>query len=146
MTRRYPKHPLPGVGALILRRNSILLVQRGRNPLKGYWSLPGGLIEPGEKIENALKREVLEETGLIVRPKKLFEIFERIMPDAQGRAEYHYILHDYLCTVVGGDLKAGDDAGRVAWVERKNLKDLQLTEGTLAVIERAFKGGTGFSL
>jgi 8-oxo-dGTP diphosphatase len=138
MTRRYPKHPLPGVGALILRRNSILLVQRGRNPLKGYWSLPGGLIEPGEKIENALKREVLEETGLIVRPKKLFEIFERIMPDAQGRAEYHYILHDYLCTVVGGDLKAGDDAGRVAWVERKNLKDLQLTEGTLQVIERAF--------
>jgi 8-oxo-dGTP diphosphatase len=138
MTRRYPKHPLPGVGALILRRNSILLVQRGRNPLKGYWSLPGGLIEPGEKIENALKREVLEETGLIVRPKKLFEIFERIMPDAQGRAEYHYILHDYLCTVVGGDLKAGDDAGRVAWVERKNLKDLQLTEGTLRVIERAF--------
>jgi 8-oxo-dGTP diphosphatase len=138
MTRRYPKHPLPGVGALILRRNSILLVQRGRNPLKGYWSLPGGLIEPGEKIADALEREVLEETGLIVRPKKLFEIFERIMPDAEGRAEYHYILHDYLCTVVGGDLKAGDDAGRVAWVERKNLKDLQLTEGTLEVIERAF--------
>ena len=138
MSRRYPKHPLPGVGALILRRNSILLVQRGRNPLKGYWSLPGGLIEPGEKIADALKREVLEETGLIVRPKKLFEIFERIMPDAQGRAEYHYILHDYLCTVEGGDLKAGDDAGRVAWVERKNLKDLQLTEGTLEVIERAF--------
>jgi mutator protein MutT len=139
MTRRYPKHPLPGVGALILRRNSILLVQRARNPLKGYWSLPGGLIEPGEKIADALKREVLEETGLIVRPKKLFEIFERIMPDAEGRAEYHYILHDYLCTVVGGELKAGDDAGKVAWVERKNLKELQLTEGTLEVIERAFK-------
>jgi 8-oxo-dGTP diphosphatase len=139
MTRRYPKHPLPGVGALILRRNSILLVQRARNPLKGYWSLPGGLIEPGEKIADALKREVLEETGLIVRPKKLFEIFERIMPDAEGCAEYHYILHDYLCTVVGGELKAGDDAGKVAWVERKNLKELQLTEGTLEVIERAFK-------
>jgi 8-oxo-dGTP diphosphatase len=138
VTRRYPKHPLPGVGALILRRNSILLVQRARNPLKDHWSLPGGLIEPGEKIEEALKREVLEETGLIVRPKKLFEIFERIMPDAEGRAEYHYILHDYLCRVVGGDLKAGDDASRVAWVDRKKLKDLQLTEGTLAVIERAF--------
>jgi ADP-ribose pyrophosphatase YjhB (NUDIX family) len=138
MSRKYPKHPLPGVGAIILRRNSILLVQRARSPLKGYWSLPGGLIEPGEKIEEALKREVLEETGLIIRPKKVFEIFERIIPDAEGRAEYHYILHDYLCTVVGGTLKAGDDAGRVAWVERKNLKDLQLTEGTLAVIERAF--------
>ena len=129
---------MPGVGALILRRNSILLVQRGRSPLKGYWSLPGGLIETGERIEDALKREILEETGLIVRPKRLFEIFERIMRDPQGRAEYHYILHDYLCTVVGGELKAGDDAGRVAWVERSKLKDLQLTEGTLEVIERAF--------
>lgn len=139
MTRRYPKHPLPGVGAIILRRGSILLVQRGRNPLKGYWSLPGGLIETGEKIEDAVMREVLEETGLIIRPKRLFEIFERLMRDAQGRAEYHYILHDYLCTVVGGELLAGDDAGHVAWIPRKKLKDLQLTEGTLAVIERAFK-------
>jgi 8-oxo-dGTP diphosphatase len=138
MTRRYPKHPLPGVGALMLRGNSILLVQRGRNPLKGYWSLPGGLIEPGETIADALQREVLEETGLIVRPKRMFEIFERIMHDAQGRAEYHYILHDYLCTVVRGKLRAGDDAGRVAWIERRNLKNLPLTEGTLAVIERAF--------
>jgi ADP-ribose pyrophosphatase YjhB (NUDIX family) len=114
------------------------MVQRARNPLKGYWSLPGGLIEPGETIVAALAREVLEETGLIVRVKNMFEIFERIMPDAQGRAEYHYILHDYLCTVVGGELKAGDDAGVAAWVARAKLKDLQITEGTLEVIEKAF--------
>jgi 8-oxo-dGTP diphosphatase len=139
VTRRYPKHPLPGVGALIVRRNSILLVQRARSPLKGYWSLPGGLIETGESIEAALRREVLEETGLLARPKKMFEIFERIILDQQGRAEYHYILHDYLCTVVGGELKAGDDAGRVAWVPRAKLKTLELTEGTLEVIERAFQ-------
>jgi ADP-ribose pyrophosphatase YjhB (NUDIX family) len=130
---------LPGIGALIFRRDSILLVQRARDPLKGYWSLPGGLIEIGETIEDALQREVLEETGLIVHPEKMFEIFERIMLDAEGRAEYHYILHDYLCTVVGGKLQAGDDAGRVAWVQRAKLQDLQLTEGTLAVIERAFQ-------
>lgn len=138
MTRRYPQYPLPGVGALIFRRNSILLVQRGRNPLKGYWSLPGGLIETGEKIEEALKREVLEETGLIVRPDRLFEIFERIILDARGRAEYHYILHDYICTVKGGKLIAGDDAGEVAWVPRAKLSKIQMTEGTLDVIERAF--------
>jgi ADP-ribose pyrophosphatase YjhB (NUDIX family) len=138
VNRRYPKHPLPGIGALIIRRNSILLVQRARNPLKGYWSLPGGVIETGERIEEALHREVLEETGLIVRPKRMFEVFERIILDTQGRAEYHYILHDYLCTVVGGELNAGDDAGRVAWVQRAKLKTLQLTEGTLEVIERAF--------
>jgi 8-oxo-dGTP diphosphatase len=143
VTRRHPKHPLPGVGALIFhpnsRRNSILLVQRGREPLKGYWSLPGGLIETGEKIEAALIREVQEETGLMVRPKKLFEIFERIILDKKGRPEYHYILHDYLCQVVGGKLLAGDDAGRVAWVPRAKLKELQLTEGTLVVIEKAFQ-------
>ena len=68
----------------------------------------------------------------------MFEIFERIILDPQGRAEYHYILHDYLCKVVGGELKAGDDAGSVAWVPRASLKSLQLTEGTLQVIERAF--------
>ena len=138
MTRRYPPHPLPGVGALIFRRNSVLLVQRARNPLKGYWSLPGGLIETGEKIEEALTREVLEETGLIVRPTRLFEIFERIMLNAQGRAEYHYILHDYICAVTGGKLAAGDDAGEVAWVRRAQLSKLQMTDGTLDVIERAF--------
>lgn len=138
MPRRYPKYPLPGVGAIIFRRSSILLVQRGREPLKGWWSLPGGLIETGETIEDALKREVLEETGLVVRPTRLVEIFERIMPDKKGRTEYHYILHDYLCTVLSGKLHAGDDAGGVAWVPHGKLKDLPLTEGTLAVIERAF--------
>jgi 8-oxo-dGTP diphosphatase len=81
---------------------------------------------------------VREETGLIVHPEKMFEIFERIILNTKGRAEYHYILHDYICTVVGGKLLAGDDASRAAWVPRAKLKNLQLTEGTLEVIERAF--------
>src|SRR5258708_3416272 len=100
MRRRYPKHPLLGVGALIFtktgRRGPILLVERGGQPLKGYWSLPGGLVETGETLVEAVRREILEETGLKVEPAKLFEVFERIMRDPQGRAEYHYVLADYV--------------------------------------------------
>jgi 8-oxo-dGTP diphosphatase len=135
--RQYPKHPLLGVGALIFRRDSILLVERGREPLKGYWSLPGGLVETGERLEAAIIREVLEETGLRVKPSPLFEIFERIMLDASGRAEYHYVLADYVCRVVGGDLRAGDDVSRAEWVSLKKLDQYRLTEGTLTVIHNA---------
>jgi 8-oxo-dGTP diphosphatase len=127
-----------GVGALILRRGSILLVERGREPLKGYWSLPGGLVETGETLESGIEREVLEETGLHVLPVSMFEIFERIMRDKSERPEYHYVLIDYVCKVVGGELRAGDDVSQVRWVRGGELCDYQLTEGTLAVIERAF--------
>jgi ADP-ribose pyrophosphatase YjhB (NUDIX family) len=129
---------LLGVGALIFRRGSVLLVERGREPLKGYWSLPGGLVESGERLDDALLREVWEETGLRVKALSVFEIFERIMPDARGRAEYHYVLVDSVCKVVGGDLRAGDDVSRVEWVPRSRLGEYHLTEGTLEVIERAF--------
>ncbi len=138
ISRRYPKHPLPGVGALIFLRNSILLVQRGGTPLKGYWSLPGGLLETGETLEDAVAREVLEETGLIVKPVKFYGLFQRIMRDAKGKAEYHYLLADYVCRVVGGTLRAGDDVARAEWVPRTRLKNYQMTEGTLSVIEEAY--------
>jgi len=136
--RQYPARPLLGVGALIFRRKSVLLVERGKAPLKGYWSLPGGLVEIGERLETAVKREVLEETGLNVRPVGLAEIFERIMPDADGRVEYHYVLADYVCKIVSGEPKAADDASRVAWFRIDQLESLLLTEGTRQVIERAY--------
>jgi ADP-ribose pyrophosphatase YjhB (NUDIX family) len=115
-----------------------LLVERGREPLKGYWSLPGGLVETGEKLEQALRREILEETGLEVRPVYCFDPFERIMLDASGRAEYHYVLVDFLCRVVGGELRAGDDVSRAEWVRRANLTNYHLTSGTPEMIEKAF--------
>lgn len=126
------------MGALIFRRNAILLVQRAGNPLKGYWSLPGGLLETGETLEQGVAREVLEETGLIVKPVKFYGLFQRIMRDAKGRAEYHYLLADYVCKVLGGTLQAGDDVSNVEFVTRTRLKDYTMTEGTLAVIEEAY--------
>jgi 8-oxo-dGTP diphosphatase len=127
-----------GVGALIFRGNSILLVERAGEPLKGYWSLPGGLVETGEDLTTAVAREVFEETGLRVKPLKMFEIFERVMRDVHGRAEYHYVLVDYVCKVLRGELRAGDDVSRAEWVARAKLSDRRVTEGTTAVIERAF--------
>lgn len=136
--RRYPRWPLLGVGALILDGGRILMAQRGKEPLKGWWSLPGGALETGELLADAIRREVREETGLEIEPLHVFEIFERIIRDGQGAPEYHYVLIDYLCRVTGGALCAGDDVCRVEWMEHNALAGLRITEGTLSVIDRAF--------
>jgi len=137
--RRYPKRPVLGVGALIFNRDKILLVERGKEPLKGYWSLPGGVLETGETLEQGIIREVREETGLEVKPLKVLEIFERIIRDAHGAPEYHYVLIDYICRITGGLLRAADDASRAAWIPRRLLANYQITAGTLPVIEKGFR-------
>jgi ADP-ribose pyrophosphatase YjhB (NUDIX family) len=136
--RRYPPRPILGVGAIIIDSGRVLLVERGRQPLKGYWSLPGGVLEVGEKLADGIRREVVEETGLEVELLSVVEIFERIMRDAAGVAEYHYVLIDYLCRVTGGVLQPGDDVSEARWVERKCLPQYRITEGTVPVIEKAF--------
>src|ERR1022692_1463472 len=107
--RRNPKRPLVGVGAIILKRDRILMAQRGKQPLKGWWSLPGGALETGESLADGVRREVREETGLEVRPLGILKVFERIMRDASGAPEYHYVLIDYICRITGGALAPGDD-------------------------------------
>ena len=124
-----------GVGALIFERARILLVERGNAPLAGYWSLPGGGVEAGERLEDAVVREILEETGLRVKADSLATVFERIMPDESGACEYHYVLVDFYCKIVGGDLRPGDDSRDVRWFEIEALDGLLLTAGTRAVIE-----------
>ena len=136
--RSYPRRPILGVGAIIIESGRVLLVERGREPLKGYWSIPGGVLEVGEKLADGLRRETLEETGLEIEPLSVVEIFERIMRDASGAAEYHYVLIDYICRVTGGVLEAGDDVSEARWVDRACLTQYRITEGTLPVIEKAF--------
>jgi 8-oxo-dGTP diphosphatase len=137
--RRYPQRPILGVGAIILHRDRVLLVERGKPPLKGYWSLPGGVLEVGERLEEGIHREVMEETGLEIQTLGVVEIFERIMRDAAGRAEYHYVLIDYLCRATGGTLCAATDCASAQWVPRRRLGEYRITEGTLPVIEKAFR-------
>jgi 8-oxo-dGTP diphosphatase len=134
-SRRFPARPLLGVGALIFDGRRVLLVERGKPPLVGFWSLPGGIVETGERLEDAAVREVVEETGLQVQADSIATVFERIMPDTEGRCEYHYVLIDFYCTVLGGTLRAGDDSRRAAWFEIASLTDLPMTAGTREVIE-----------
>ena len=117
MQREYPSAPLVGVGAVVVEQGRVLLVRRGREPLKGHWTLPGGVLEVGESLSAAVAREVLEETGLIVEPLQLVELVDRIHREGD-RVRYHYVIADYLCRVTGGELCAASDADAVRWVER----------------------------
>ena len=113
-------------------------MERAGEPLKGWWSIPGGLLETGEKLEDAVRREVREETGLVIEIVFRFDIFERIMRDQEGRAEYHYVLVDYVCKVTGGELVPGDDVSRVEWVPCAKLRGYRVTSGTIEAVERAY--------
>jgi 8-oxo-dGTP diphosphatase len=137
--RRYPSRPVLGIGALIFRGDHILLVERGKEPLKGLWSLPGGALETGESLRDGIRREVLEETGLTVETVEVATIFERIMRDEQGQTEYHYVLIDYICEAASGEARAATDVSAVAWVSETELLQYKLTEGTLPVILEAFR-------
>ena len=139
MNRRYPERPYAGVGAIIFRGTEVLLVKRGRPPALGKWSIPGGLVELGESLEAAVRREVVEEVGLEVKVIDLVAALDRVIFDQDGRIEYHYILLDFLCEVLGGHLNAGTDADECRFVPIKNLCRLDMTHGTEEVIERASK-------
>ena len=134
MKREYPESPLVGVGAVIVDDHSddysndrrVLLIRRGQPPLLGEWSLPGGLLECGESLREAVAREASEETGLVIETGEMLGVYERVIRGDEGRARYHYVLIDFLCRPVGGDLKAGSDAADVRWFTREELPALDL--------------------
>jgi len=115
MRREFPSLPLVGVGAIVVHRGRVLLIRRGQAPRKGQWSLPGGLVELGESLQDALIREIREETGLAVEPVELVELIDRIIVENR-RVRYHYVVADYLCRVRGGRVRAASDAAAVRWV------------------------------
>jgi 8-oxo-dGTP diphosphatase len=141
--REFPKTPIIGVGAIAVDGGRVLLVQRGQEPSKGKWSLPGGMLELGESLHEGVIREVLEETGLKVEPVELIELLERIVYEENPggkRVRYHYVIADYLCRVVGGSLQASSDAEAVRWVEQAEWNShsaFALDPITVRVIEAA---------
>jgi 8-oxo-dGTP diphosphatase len=139
--REFPLSPLVGVGGVVVHDNRVLLVQRGHEPALGQWSIPGGLIDVGETLREAVIREVREETGLEVEPIELIELLDRIHRQ-DGRVHYHYVIADYLCRVAGGKLAAASDAAAVRWAERAEWNShstLRLDPITTRVIETAWQ-------
>jgi 8-oxo-dGTP diphosphatase len=147
--RHYPDQPLVGVGAVVFKGGKVLLVRRGQEPAKDSWSLPGGLVELGETMEAAIQRELAEETGITVRLLGIAAVLERIFPDPDGRIAYHYVLVDFLCDYLDGELTPGSDITAARFVPLTGLLDFDLPQFTADVIGRAWdqkQQGTGLPL
>jgi len=149
--REFPLHPRIGVGGVVIDRGCVLLVRRGQEPLKGEWSIPGGLVEVGERLKEAVEREIQEETGLLVKPVGMLGVFERVIratkPRAlRGKVRYHYVLVDYLCELrrhpgLGprDQPQPWSDVTDARWVSEREVKDYRLSGTAREVIEQAFR-------
>jgi 8-oxo-dGTP diphosphatase len=121
--------PICAVGAIVLEKGEVLLVRRNRAPALGQWSLPGGRVEWGETLREAIAREVREETGIDIEVEGLAGIAERILPDDEGKTEFHYVILDFWARPKSRDLTPGDDASEARWVAVGELNDYELTAG-----------------
>ena len=138
MSRIYPQTPIPAVSGICFSgRGEVLLIRRNNPPARGLWSFPGGVVRLGETLAEALIREFREETGLIVRPGPLVSALDRIVYDDAGQIRYHYILLDYLCKRIEGNLAAGSDAGEAKWIGIDDIEGMRVTEGLKRIIDRA---------
>ncbi len=136
--REYPERPFVGVGVVVLRGNEVLLIQRGKAPNKGQWSIPGGKQRLGETIVQTVHRELLEETRVKIKQPALLDVVDVIMPDDKGEIQYHYTLVDYQAEWLSGECRSGDDADAVKWVSFDELNSVGLLEITREIILKAF--------
>jgi 8-oxo-dGTP diphosphatase len=136
MGREYPAAPVVGVGGVVVRDGRALIVKRSHEPRRGEWSIPGGTVEVGEALTEAVRRELLEETGLEVTIGPVLEMFDRIHRDSEGRVRYHFVIIDFLCHAVAGEAVAGSDADAVAWVTANELEAYGVNPHAAAVIRK----------
>ena len=139
MKRDYPERPLIGVGAVIVSDNRVVVVRRGHEPLKGEWSIPGGVLEIGETLRAGAAREALEETGLVVEPGEVLEVLDRIVRDDQDRIQFHYVLIDFLCKPISGELRAGGDAEEARWLSVVELANFPIADSATAVLRKGLE-------
>jgi 8-oxo-dGTP diphosphatase len=148
--REFPPHPRIGVGGVVIDRGCVLLVRRGQEPLKGEWSIPGGLVEVGEALNEAVEREIQEETGLLVKSVGMLGVFERVIrarkPQAlRGRVRYHYVLIEFVCELRRDSGRSSQppqprtDVTDARWVSERELEDFRLSATARKVIQEAFR-------
>ena len=136
-SREYPTRPFIGVGVVVLKEDLVLLIRRGKPPKAGEWSLPGGSQHVGETVRETASREVREETGVEIRELIFLEVIDAIIPDREGRVQFHYTLIDFVAQWESGEPNADDDAEHAVWVPLSSLPEIELWEKTREIIEKA---------
>ena len=130
----YPEHPRAAVGAVVFKDDKVLLVRRGRPPAKGQWAIPGGNVKLGETLQQAAEREILEETGIVIRAGDPVYTFDAIVRDEDGAVQFHYVIVDLAAEYIDGSPRPGDDADEVRWLDAQALDTLPVSPPTLKLL------------
>ena len=131
-------YPQVAVGAAVFNDDCVLMVKRSKPPAKGSWAVPGGKIRPGETMQQALVREIKEETGLDIQVGDIIYVFDVIQRDEKNEITFHFVIIDFLCELKGGQLKAGDDALDAKWISRQDIKEMNINEKTKTMLKDKF--------